>query len=113
MNNTFKKTILIDLDGVLNTYRGKFDEANIPPIKEGAYEFIKKLSERYQIKIFTSRNLFLVSKWIIQNNMEEYIFDVTNRKEPCYLIVDDRCINFDGNYQKTINHIEQFTTWYQ
>ena len=43
MQNTFKKTILIDLDGVLNTYTGDFDENIIPPIKEGAYEFIKKL----------------------------------------------------------------------
>ena len=113
MNTTFKKTILIDLDGVLNTYTGDFDENIIPPIKQGAYEFIKKLSETYKIKIFTSRNLFLVSKWLIKNNLEEYIEDVTNKKEPCYLIIDDRCINFDGNYQKTINHIEQFATWYQ
>ena len=112
MNNSFKKTILIDLDGVLNTYKGDFNAENIPPINEGAYEFIKKLSETYKIKIFTSRNLFLVSKWIIKNNLDRYIYDVTNHKEPCYLIVDDRCINFDGNYQKTLNHIEYFKTWY-
>lgn len=36
----FKKTILIDLDGVLNTYTGNFDENVIPPIKKGALEFI-------------------------------------------------------------------------
>lgn len=39
MTNTFKKTILIDLDGVLNTYMGKFDKNLIPPIKEGAKKF--------------------------------------------------------------------------
>ena len=32
----FKKTILFDLDGVLNTYDGKYDKNNIPPIKDGA-----------------------------------------------------------------------------
>ena len=32
--NKFKKTILFDLDGVLNTYDGKYDENFIPNIKE-------------------------------------------------------------------------------
>ena len=40
-----KKTILIDLDGVLNTYTGNFDKDFIPPIKEGAFDFLKNLSE--------------------------------------------------------------------
>jgi len=42
----FKKTILVDLDGVLNTYTGKFDENFIPPIKDGAFEFIKNKNYR-------------------------------------------------------------------
>ena len=33
--------MLIDLDGVLNIYDGHFDEKNIPPISDGAYEFIE------------------------------------------------------------------------
>ena len=33
----FKKTILFDLDGVLNTYDGKYDKNYIPPIKDGAF----------------------------------------------------------------------------
>ena len=41
---TFKKTILIDLDGVLNTYTGPFDPNFIPPIKDGAREFLENLS---------------------------------------------------------------------
>ena len=65
----FKKTILIDLDGVLNTYDGKFDEQTIPPIKAGSYEFIKNLSDNYKIKIFTTRNRLLASEWIIKNRL--------------------------------------------
>ena len=38
---TNKKTILIDLDGVLNLYNGNFDELQIPEIKEGAKESIQ------------------------------------------------------------------------
>ena len=41
----FKKTILFDLDGVLNTYDGKYDKNYIPPIKDGAYKLIQELSQ--------------------------------------------------------------------
>ena len=73
-----KKTILIDLDGVLNTYTGNFDKDFIPPIKEGAFDFLKNLSEEYQIKLFTTRNKILASKWVIDNNLADYIVDITN-----------------------------------
>lgn len=36
-----KKIVNIDLDGVLNQYSGTFNEQEIPPIKKGAYDFIK------------------------------------------------------------------------
>ena len=36
-----KKTILIDLDGVLNDYVGNYDKDFIPPIKFGAKEFLR------------------------------------------------------------------------
>lgn len=39
MTDKFKKTILFDLDGVLNIYDGKYDKDYIPPIKDGAYKF--------------------------------------------------------------------------
>ena len=55
MKKQFKKTILVDLDGVLNTYNGNFDENYIPPLREGAYDFLMRLSEKYNILIFTSR----------------------------------------------------------
>ena len=42
---TKDKTVLIDLDGVLNDYTGNFDKNNIPTIKIGASKFLKNLSE--------------------------------------------------------------------
>ena len=109
----FKKTILIDLDGVLNTYDGKFDENYILPIKEGALDFIKELSGKFKIKIFTTRNSLLASEWVIQNGLKEYVNDVTNIKEPSYLQIDDRCIKFNDNYTDLFNQIENFHVWYK
>ena len=111
--NKFKKTILIDLDGVLNTYDGKFDEQVIPPIKDGAFEFIKNLSEDYKIKIFTTRNRLLASEWVINNGLKEFVNDITNVKEPSYLLIDDRCINFNGNFEDLRNQINNFKVWYK
>ena len=42
-----KKTILIDLDGVLNDYVGNYDKDFIPPIKFGAKEFLSNLSKNF------------------------------------------------------------------
>lgn len=108
-----KMTILIDLDGVLNTYNGNFDENNIPTIKEGALEFIKEISKKFRVVIFTTRNSLLASQWIIDNGLEKYVENVTNVKEPAYLIIDDRCINFDGNYNNLTDKINKFSVWYK
>lgn len=109
----YKKVILLDLDGVLNTYDGVFDENHIPSIKDGAFDFVKQLSADYTIKIFTTRNRLMASEWIIQNNLKDYISDVTDVKEPCYLIIDDRCINFSGNYTNLKKQIDNFKAWYK
>ena len=108
----FKKTILIDLDGVLNTYDGKYEENYIPPIKDGAFNFLKELSKNFKIVIFTIRNSLVVSKWVVENKIDEYVENVTNVKESAYLIIDDRCINFNGDYEDLKNKIKNFNVWY-
>ncbi len=105
----YRKKLLIDLDGVLNEYRGNYDENFIPPLKTGAKEFLEKLpKENYEIKIFTTRNRLLTSKWLIDNGLEEIVSDVTNVKEPAYLYIDDRCILFNGDFEKTREQINNF-----
>ncbi len=108
-----KKTILIDLDGVLNEYVGNFDKDFIPPIKHGAKVFLSALAEKFVIKIFTTRNRLLASKWVIENGLDGVVEDITNVKEPCWVYVDDRCINFDGNFYGLIEKIENFTPYYK
>ena len=110
---TFKKTILIDLDGVLNTYTGGFDPNFIPPIKDGAVEFLENLSKNYEIKLFTTRNKLLASKWLIENKIDSYFQDITNTKDVCYLYVDDRCVTFDGDYNSLNDKIENFKVWHK
>ena len=65
------------------------------------------------IKIFSTRNRLLVSKWVIDNGLENFIEDVTNVKEPCWVYIDDRCINFDGKFDGLIEKIENFKPYYK
>lgn len=109
----YKKTILIDLDGVLNTYTGEYQENYIPPIREGAYDFIKNLSEDYKIVLFTSRNLLLASQWVVDNGLKDFVYDVSNVKQPSFLIIDDRGINFTGDYKEIEKQIKNFKPWYK
>ena len=107
------KTIFIDVDGVLNNYDGSFDKEKIPPIKDGAKEFLKDLSENFVIKIFTTRNKLLTSKWLIENGIDRFIEDITDKKDLCWLYLDDRCICFDGEYENLKDKIEKFKPWYK
>lgn len=107
-----RKTILIDLDGVLNQYSGEYNENEIPPIKNGAQEFLKELSKDFDLKIFTTRNLFLTSKWLMENDIDSYIKDVTNIKTPAYLYIDDRCLCFRGNYTDMFEQIDKFKVYW-
>ena len=109
----YRKTILIDLDGVLNEYTGDFDKDYIPPIKDGAKEFLENLSENFDIKIFTTRNKILATKWLINNSIDQFVADITNVKDLAWLYIDDRCINFDGNFENLSNNINNFRPWYR
>ena len=110
---TFKKTILIDLDGVLNNYTGNFDKDFIPPIKVGAKEFLKELSKNFELKLFTTRNKILATKWLIENDIDNCFEDITNIKDLAWLYIDDRCINFDGNFESLTSSINLFKPWYK
>ena len=108
-----KKTILIDLDGVLNEYRGNYNPDCIPPMKSGADTFLEKLCKYYELKIFTTGDKILTTKWLKENHLYKYISDVTNTKVPAWLIIDDRCLTFNGNYHDILYNIQNFKPWYR
>lgn len=105
----YTKKFLIDLDGVLNEYgKEPFDEKYIPKIKDGAEEFLNKLSKMGELYLFTTRNLLLAAKWLTDNKIDKYFKDITNVKIPSYLYIDDRCVCFKGKYSKALDEIKNF-----
>lgn len=110
----YTKKILIDLDGVLNEYgKEKFNENYIPEIKNGAKEFVEELSRSAELYLFTTRNLLLSSKWLVDNGLDKYFKDVTNIKIPAYLYIDDRTVCFKGDYNNTLDEIKNFIAYWK
>ena len=109
-----KKIVNIDLDGVLNQYSGTFNEQEIKKKKKGAYDFIKKLSVNYEIEIFTVRDKNLTTNWLIENNLMGFIKNVTNEKNKfASVFLDDRAINFNGNFDLAFNLITTFSPYWK
>ena len=110
----FTKKILVDLDGVLNEYgKEPYDENNIPKIKTGAKEFVQELSMLGDLYLFTSRNLMLSAKWLIENNIDKYFDNVTSTKPLASIYLDDRALKFEGNYDKTLNNIKNYKVYWK
>lgn len=112
--NNKKKLISMDLDGVLNNYNGNYKKHMIPTIKKGAYKFLKKLSENYYIEIFTVRDKEITKNWLADNNLLKFIVGISNHKNPlASVILDDRAVNFDGNFDKAFETIATFNPYWK
>lgn len=109
----YKKTILIDLDGVLNEYTGNYNPNEIPEMKMGADKFLEKLFDKFELIIFTTRDLAMTKNWLKSNKLDKYVADITNTKVPAWLIIDDRCITFNGDYNEISRQITTFKPWYK
>ncbi len=79
------KTILIDLDGVLNKYNGKYDAENFIPMKSVKVpkNLSKNFMEHYVIKIFTTRNKILTVKWLMKYRLDKYIKRCHKHQRTC------------------------------
>ena len=107
-----KPTICVDFDGVLNEYNG-YDGDNLGTPKDGAKEFLKKLSEKYVVIILSARRYSLIIKWLDDNNLWDYVYDVTSIKPPAVAYIDDRAIRFNGDYDETLKELKKFKPYWE
>lgn len=110
----FRPTIMIDLDGVLNDYK-KYDAKNIPWLKDDTYKFLEKLSseDRYDLILFTSRNKWQAKRWLKKTHTDKFFKGVTNKKLPAFVYIDDRAIQFKGDYEQTLKEIKTFKPYWK
>ncbi len=109
----YKPTILIDFDGVLSQYDGKYDpEAEPGPPVEGARAACFGLAKKYKLICFTTRHRIQVEPWLAKYGFS-CIEAITSIKVPAHLQIDDRAIRFDGDWPTTVLSITAFTPWWK
>ena len=104
------KNIGVDFDGVIhNNDKGYYDGTIYGDIIEGSKESLKKLSEKYDVIIFTAKaksdrglidgktGIELVWEWLKKHDIDKYVKKITAEKPRAVQYIDDKAV--------------QFTTW--
>lgn len=107
-----KPVICLDFDGVFNNYKG-YDGDNLGSPREGIREFLETLSKDYTIEVCSVRRYSKIIIWLDKHDLLKYVANVTSYKPAAVCYVDDRGINFDGDYEKTLEQIKQFKTYWE
>jgi ribonucleotide monophosphatase NagD (HAD superfamily) len=105
-------TVSVDLDGVLARYDGWKGDGVFNEPAPGAKEFLENLRrEGYRVVILTTRatrDPSGVWAWLREHDLAEYVDEVTDRKIPFHVHVDDRAITFTGDFSDTFEQIKRF-----
>jgi hypothetical protein len=112
-----KTNLAIDFDGVIHTFNGWGDGTCYGQPIEGSIEAVRKLSQKYNIIIFTAKarpdrplvdgrtGHELVTEWLDKFELTQYIDYVTHEKPRAKFYIDDKGIRFDNNWQEILGDI--------
>ena len=118
------KVVAIDLDGCIVDYsRGWKGENVFGAIIPGCREALKRMkAEGHKIIIHTCRSVtkeliqYLDDSEIPYDSINEdvlYTHPQNNRKVHADVYIDDRAINFNGNWEKIPERVRGFMEWYK
>jgi hypothetical protein len=112
------KNIAIDFDGVIHNFdKGWYDGTCYGEPIEGSLEAIKKISEKWNIIIFTAKarpdrplvngktGIELVEEWLEKYDVLKYIDEVTYFKPRAEYYIDDKGISFKNNWKEILKQI--------
>lgn len=113
-----KQNLAIDFDGVIhNADKGWGDGTCYGEPLPGAIDAIKRLSEDYNIVIFTAKaksdrplvngktGAKLVYEWLQKHQIEQYVSSVTSDKPRAELYIDDNGYRFE-NWNDTLKFVK-------
>ena len=113
-----KQNLAIDFDGVIhNADKGWGDGTCYGEPLPGAIDAIKRLSENYNIVIFTAKaksdrplvngktGAKLVYEWLQKYHIEQYVFSITSDKPRAELYIDDNGYRFE-NWNDTLKIVK-------
>ena len=106
-------TVCLDFDGVIHSYQSGWQGAEIigdPPIHK-VDAAIRKLREDFRVVVYSARccseeGRVAIQNWLARHQIE--VDDVCEHKPPAHVYVDDRAVNFSGDWDQTIADIKAF-----
>ena len=107
------RTVCLDFDGVLHSYRSGWRGSTVipdPPI-HGTREAVARLREQYRVVVYSARcrtpeGRGAVELWLRKHDIQ--VDEVCDFKPPALVYVDDRAIQFRGDWDQAITEIRQF-----
>jgi hypothetical protein len=109
-----RKQIAIDWNGVLDTYTGWRGASYTYPPRDGIAEFLQSLqSYGYDIVIMTAADPDIVRKWLDDYGLSHYVKEVTDHKVPALVYLDDRAVQFTGDFDQALERIVSFKTFWE
>jgi hypothetical protein len=108
-----RRTVCLDFDGVLHSYRSGWCGATIipdPPI-HGTREAVARLREQYCVVVYSTRCHSEEGRQAVKNWLQRHdivVDDVCEHKPPALVYIDDRAIRFRGNWDDVLMEIHQF-----
>lgn len=110
-----KPTIAIDFDGVIHLNRNFIDSTIVEgePVS-GVFNAIEQLARQYKIVIFSCRatspgGADAIRDWLDKHGI--VVDDVVGDKPHACAYIDDRAINFNGDWQTMLDQVEGFEPW--
>jgi len=109
-----RQTVCVDLNGVLDTYRGWQGEVSWHPPREGAADFLRSLRrDGFRVVVLTVREPGEARRWLEESGLSELVDEVTDRKPPALAYVDDRAVCFRGDYGATLEALRSFEPYWR
>ena len=113
----FKPILCIDFDGVIHSYeRGWQDGVIYGHAMPGFFDWVQEAAKLFKLVIYSSRSktpegieamkdwlAVEVCKWMVERNLGDTLdldgsFEFASEKPPAFLTIDDRAIQFEGNW---------------
>jgi hypothetical protein len=103
------RIVCVDFNGVLDSYQGWRGPTHFDEPRPGAREFLEALSRRdYHVIVFTTRYAPDVWSWLRKYGLDDLVIDVTDRKPPAHVFIDDRAVCFRGDFSSTLEEVDRF-----
>lgn len=107
-----ERIVCIDFDGVISKYDGwKGSEHHGKPMR-GAKGFVDRLIKAgFKPVIWTTRDKIKIEKWLKENGFPD--LEVTNIKYPSVVYIDDRCVQFKGDFNELVDDLKEYDVYWR